>query len=282
MFQNSYQFENIYTIKGNNIYEGKFSIIFDVNSLQNENYVLKLYKTWVPFDLFLNELENCRNLCWEQNPDFIRYISSSEEDNIFGENYILFEKAQKGSLDEYLTNISLEFPEIEKKVIFCKIAEMVERLHLLHYCHGNICFQNIFVNQQYQLRLGDFGSAKTFYLQNNISERAQKDDIKSLGILLLYLITGKQNFENKENFWSLLKLNKKELILEQNFIELIESMLDNNYQNRPDFNTIYNSHYFDDIRNQNAFYATEIALQNRFREIDEFLHSENFDNLIHS
>ena len=262
--------EGKYTI--NSLYhEGPTCKIFLITTLLNVTHILKLFKRSVPNEEFQKELNNCRILGVEQNLDFITYISSSEDDNILDKKYIVFEFAEKGSLDEYLI-AQMTLTEKEKKILFLQIVKIIQDLHLLHYYHLDISLKNIFVNQQFHFKLGDFGSTKYFLNQNAESEIAEKDDIKSLGILLLDLIAGKQNLENKKKIWALIEINKPELKLSQDFIDLINSMIDDNYENRPDFQTIYDSAYFDDIRDEEDFHDGLIELQDKLREIDSFLH----------
>ena len=263
-------FESVYFIM-EVIADNQYSTTFHVLSQLNIKLVLKLFKSIAPNTLFENELQNCQILCGAQNPDFIRYISSSRNEFIDDENFIVFELAEKGSLDDYLNHI-MTFDENSKKIIFWKIAKMVERLHHLKYCHRNLNFSNILVNQQYHLKLGSFGSAKFYANQNDEFEKAKKDDIKSLGIMLRSLVTDKIDFKYKTNFWSLLSFNKSELNISQDFKNLVDSMLDDNYQNRPYFPAIFGNSYFDSVRNQEDFQASEINLIERFRELDEFLH----------
>lgn len=233
--------------------------------------VLKLFKRTVSDEEFKKEALNSRILGVAQNLDFITYLSSSVDEDNKDEKYIVYEYAEKGPLSDYL-NAYITFTLKEKKILFLQIAKIIQNLHLLNYCHLNINFSNFFLSRQFRLKLGNFASAK-FFINNDIkSQKSQKDDIKSLGLLLLNLITDKQHLDHEKHFWDLIKLNKKEFILSQEFIDLIDAMLDNKYENRPDFQTIYNSAFFDDVRDDEDFHVGIIQVQKKFGKIDGFLH----------
>lgn len=277
--------------------DGMSSLVYRVFFSGNE-YALKLFNRNIPDSYFQNELRICRELCTEENPDFIRYISSSEDDHICNANYIVFELAKKGTLEDFIT-YEIPFTENNVKIIFWKLAKMVKLMHILGFCHRDLKPGNIFVDQNFHLKLGDFGSAKYFLNQNGESvllyDKAgtleymapevrnkfpydgEKVDIYSLGVILLYLRTGKQLSEKgkdlstditQESFWKKIELEKENL--PQNFKDLVTSMLVKNYQNRPDIDTILNNSYFDEIRNPNNFQEGYNAFRDKLREIDNY------------
>ena len=267
------------------IHTGVSSKIYRVYDHSGNEYALKLFKKYVDIEKFKEELNNCKLLCHIENPDFIRYITSSEEDGISNVKYIVFELAEKRSLDNF---ISLEIPFDEKmtKFVFWKIAKMAERLHLLCFSHRDLNIHNILLDQNYNLKLGDFGSTKYFLNQNGKSAflfgkvgnpnymppemnkkiyDGKKVDIFSLGVMLLHLITGKQIFEvykervhsfikkrQYEKFWKIIELDNKEIELSPEFKDLVNSMLDYNYKNRPDIIDILNHPWLDEIRSLNS------------------------------
>ena len=265
-----HSFETKYKI--NSILHDCFSFTyFLILTPLNITGVLKLFKRSVPDEEFKIEATNSRILGVAQNLDFITYISSSVDDDNRDEKYIVYAYAEKGSLSDYL-NAFMTFTLKEKKILFLQIAKIIQNLHLLNYCHLNINFSKFFLSRQFHLKLGNFASAKFFFNNEYESQKSQKDDIKSLGILLLNLITDKQDFAYEKNFWDLIKLDKTEFLLSQEFIDLIDSMLDNNYENRPDFQTIYNSAFFNDIRDDEDFHDGIIQVQEKFGKIDDFIH----------
>lgn len=278
--------------------DGMSSLIYRVFHSRKE-YALKLFRKNKKF-LFENELRIVQLLCTGEHPEFIRYITSSEADNITEENYIVYELAKKYSLEEFITPC-MPFSELNVKVIVWKIAEFLKTLHNLGFCHRDLKLSNIFVDQNLHLKLGDFGSTKYFLNQNGESvllfgvagtpgymapEMAkkfpydgQKVDIYSLGVILLYLTTGKTMSDKGEaisinEFLDKVLLEKENLNLTQDFKNLVTSMLDTNYQNRPNLNTFFNNAYFDEIRTPAQFQLAENNLRERLREIDSFNNPE--------
>lgn len=280
------------------IHTGVSSEIYRVYAPTENEYALKVFRKKADIEQFETELKNCKLLCNSENPDFIRYISSSEDDGISTVKYIVFEFAEKRSLDNF---ISQEIPLGEKNAKFMsyKIVEMAGRLHKLCFSHRDLNVHNIFLNQNYDLKIGSFGSAKYFLNQNGESvllyDKAgtleymapevrnkfpydgEKVDIYSLGVILLYLRTGKLLSEKgkdlstditQESFWKKIELEKDNL--PQNFKDLVTSMLDKNYQNRPDIDTILNNSYFDEIRSPNNFQEGYNAFRDKLREIDNY------------
>lgn len=286
------------------IHTGVSSKIYRVYDHSGNEYALKLFKNYVDIEKFKEELNNCKLLCHIENPDFIRYITSSEEDGISNVKYIVFELAEKRSLDNF---ISLEIPFDEKmtKFVFWKIAKMAERLHLLCFSHRDLNIHNILLDQNYNLKLGDFGSTKYFLNQNGKSAflfgkvgnpnymppemnkkiyDGKKVDIFSLGVLLLYMRTGKKVFEihkekvlnfikkkQYEKFWIIIENGKTELILTPEFKDLIISMIAYNPKNRLDISDILNHPWFEDIRSLSPddFFAYEKAVKKKFKEMEK-------------
>ena len=285
------------------IHTGVSSEIYRVYDPLGNEYALKLFNRHVDVEQFKTELNNCRLLCNAENPDFIRYISSSEDDGISKVKYIVFELAEKRSLDNF---ISLEIPFGEKvtKFLFYKIAKMAERLHLLYFSHRDLNLHNILLDQNYNLKLGNFGSAKYFLNQNGKSVLlfgrvgtsccmapemnkklydGKKVDIFSLGVLLLYMRTGKQVFEihkekvlcfikkkQYEKFWFLIEKGNPEFQLTPEFKDLIISMIDYNPNNRPDISDVFNHPWLHEINSldSDAFLTYETAVKNKLKEIE--------------
>ena len=263
------------------IYTGVSSKVILVIDTSGNEYALKLFNKNIDSELFEDELKNAKILCNEENPDFIKYITSSINEGFFNMKYIVFEYAQKRSLDNYISHI-IPLGIKPTKFIFWKIVKMVEKLHELCFSHRDLNIHNILLDRNYNLKLGDFGSTKYFLNQNGKSVLlfgrvgtpyymppevnkklydGKKVDIFSLGVMLLHLITGKQIFEvykervhsfikkrQFEKFWKIIELDNKEIELSPEFKDLVNSMLDYNYKNRPDIIDILNHPWLDEIR----------------------------------
>ncbi len=267
------------------IYTGVSSKVILVIDTSGNEYALKLFNKNIDSELFEDELKNAKILCNEENPDFIKYITSSINEGFFNMKYIVFEYAQKRSLDNYISHI-IPLGIKPTKFIFWKIVKMVEKLHELCFSHRDLNIHNILLDRNYNLKLGDFGSTKYFLNQNGKSVLlfgrvgtpyymppevnkklydGKKVDIFSLGVMLLHLITGKQIFEvykervhsfikkrQYEKFWKIIELDNKEIELSPEFKDLVNSMLDYNYKNRPDIIDILNHPWLDEIRSLNS------------------------------
>ena len=288
------------------IHTGISSEIYRVYAPSENEYALKIFNKKVDLERFKSELNNCKLLCKAENPDFIRYISSSEDDGISTVKYIVFELAEKRSLDNFISQ-GIPLGERIAKFISWKIVEMAGRLHKLCFSHRDLNIHNILVNQNYDLKLGSFGSAKYFLNQNGKSVLlfgrvgtpyymppemnkklydGKKADIFSLGVLILNLISGKQIFKiHKEivfklikkkeynKFWYLVENGNINLKLTPEFKDLIISMIDYNPNNRPDISDVLNHPYFEDIRSftSDEYLENEKNMKSKLKEIEEKL-----------
>ena len=288
------------------IHTGISSEIYRVYAPSENEYALKIFNKKVDLERFKSELNNCKLLCKAENTDFIRYISSSEDDGISTVKYIVFELAEKRSLDNFISQ-GIPFGERIAKFISWKIVEMAGRLHKLCFSHRDLNIHNILLNQNYDLKLGSFGSAKYFLNQNGKSVLlfgrvgtpyymppemnkklydGKKADIFCLGVLILNLISGKQIFKiHKEivfklikkkeynKFWYLVENGNINLKFTPEFKDLIISMIDYNPNNRPDISDVLNHPYFEDIRSftSDEYLENEKNMKSKLKEIEEKL-----------
>ena len=293
------------------IHAGVSSTIYLVLDESGKEYALKLYNETKDDEHFTNELKMFSLLCNEGNSDFIRYISSSKDDKNSTVNYIVFEFAEKGSLNKY---ISPKKPFDEKIVKFMawNIANIVDKLHKLCFSHRDLNIYNILLDQNYKLKLGGFGSAKYFLNQSGKSGLlndkilpshftapevgkqpydGNKVDIFNLGMLFLYLRTGKDIFTYHKNniykyikdkkyaqFWSVVELGDNELKLTPEFKDLIISMLGPNYKKRPDISYVLDHPWFDEIRflTYDGLQTYENAFRKKLKEIEVDFPQKNF------
>ena len=291
------------------IHQGVSSTIYLVQDSSGIEYALKLYNKTMDVDHFEKELNIHSLLCNVGNQDFIRYISSSKEDKNSNLNYIVLELAEKGSLDNFILK---NFDEKMTKIMAWKIAHIVEQLHKLCFSHRDLNIHNILVDQNYNLKLGGFGSVEYFLSQsgksgllknkinspNFIAPEASKQpydghkvDIFSLGVLLLYMRTGYDVFtvhkntiyqfikgHKFEHFWKIVELNNAPLKLTSEFKDLINSMLEYNYKKRPDISYVINHPWFDEIRflTYDEFQAYENSFRKGFKEIEKAIPQKDY------
>ena len=286
------------------IHAGVSSMIYLVQDFSGKEYALKLYNKTKDDKHFENEFKMYSLLCNVGNQDFIRYISSSKDDKNSKVNYIILEFAEKGSLDNFIL-VQKHFDEMMTKCLAWKIAHIVEKLHKLNFSHRDLNTHNILLDQNYNLKLGGFGSAKYFLNQSGKSGLLKdkiispyfiapevgkqpydghKVDIFSLGVLLLYLRTGFDVFTVHQNkvyncikdhkfdfFWEIIEFKNRDLDLTPEFKDLINSMLEYNYKIRPDISYVLNHPWFDEIRflTYDELQDYENSFRKNLREIEK-------------
>lgn len=131
-------------------------------------------------------------------------------------NYLLLELASKGDLFDFVSFPKKGFGEKDGRFIFKKILFAVQSLHNKGISHRDLKMENILIDEDYNIKLSDFGYAKSFkegdyehlldssevgtnlYKAPEIIEgrpyNGRKVDIFSLGVLLFTLVTCKKCF----------------------------------------------------------------------------------------
>jgi LysM repeat protein len=121
------------------------------------------------------------------------------EANDISWSYLVFELPKNGCLRDCLLDLdpcnSLSW--YRRTQIAFDIATC---LYYLHYCsfpsyaHMNVNSRNIFVTENWRGKLADVGGVSNNLLQGNVS---QKVDIFAFGVVLLELISGRENLDGK-------------------------------------------------------------------------------------
>ena len=210
---------NQYIILNENpIGEGKFSQVYLVEDKSKKQFAGKVF---IEKDSsFKNEITMLKTVSSLNNPYIINYIDSGEGPVKIGEEetdnqYIITEYASKGILFDYIINSKVGLEEIYAKVIFKKILLGVKAIHAAGICHLDLKIENIFMDQKYNPKIGDFGFATDIKgekgsgllnkyvgteayaapeILNNIPYQGIKADIFSLGAILFILVTCKLGF----------------------------------------------------------------------------------------
>ena len=183
--------------------------------------------------------------------------------------YIISEYAQEGTLNDYIKNISNKNSFITNNNI-CKwctqIAEGLRYLHDNNIIHRDLKTENIFLDKDYNIKIGDLGIikildgskfAKTsigtpYYMSPELYEGSNyncKTDIWSLGCILYELITLKKPFLGKNivqlsNNIRYKPYNKNFIhAYKEQYVRILDQLLEKDYQKRATVNVIFNSNF---------------------------------------
>ena len=69
------------------------------------------------------------------------------------------EYAKNRELFDYIGYAEKGFGETFGKIIFKKIINGMRTIHELGYCHKDLSLSNIFLDENYEPKIGDFGEA---------------------------------------------------------------------------------------------------------------------------
>jgi serine/threonine protein kinase len=191
--------------------------------------------------------------------------------------YLVMEYAEKGDLFDFVLHSNKGFQENVYLHYFKQLIDTVSVLHNDGICHLDIKLENIFVQKDFQLKLGDFGFACKYlddkgekvkmksrmgsekYMAPELHQlhgkqkfyHGDKADIFSLGIVFLALISGTLFFEkaNSSDYYFRMFCQQpqsflKHYLIEKNVSEevtdLIIKMLTLNFEERIGIKDILN------------------------------------------
>ena len=197
--------------------------------------------------------------------NIVKYYDSFENKNKF---YILMEycdgKNLKSFLDEYKEKNQL----IEEKIISNIIRQICLGLIIIHdknIVHRDLKPENIFINNKMDIKIGDFGISRQLdsYKKNAITlKRAgtydymapeiifegiynEKADIWSLGCIIYELFT-LNNYCKSKFFNKIQKIDAD--VYDSKWQKLIDLLLQEDYNKRPNINQIYKNIFLEDIK----------------------------------
>ena len=140
---------------------GYSSEVYIVEDLQDDNkkYACKIFKQT---DIYQSEVKINETITKANNSSFIKYITSSVGYLIKnGEKtlkpYIIFELGSKGDIMHYMIYNNSGLDEKKSKLMFSKIISIVKALHKLNISHRDLKLENILFDQNYNIKLCDFG-----------------------------------------------------------------------------------------------------------------------------
>ena len=273
---------------------GTYGIIYTVKDILENNekeYVAKIYKVFNEVD---KEIEILNIVKVMHNPFIIEIINSGKgvikrNGKIFEDKkYCILEYASKKDLLKYI-----DFPgkleERYSKVIFEKILKAVKAIHSKGIYHLDIKLENIILDEKFEPKIIDFGTAKKKIENKNGFFKGRvgtieymppqmflldkkynpiKADIFSLGVVMFNLVVGftgflrateydeyycyiKENTVNsKEKYWEKVEA-KHNISPSELFKELYIKMVSFDEEKRPTIDEILEDKWFDEIKNLN-------------------------------
>ena len=273
---------------------GTYGIIYtvkDIQKLDGKEYAAKIYKFLNGVDREIEILIKVKEL---HNPFIINIIDCGKglikrNGNIFEDKkYCILEYAPKKDLLKYIA-YSGKLEEKYSKVIFEKILKAVNAIHSKGIYHLDIKLQNILLDEKFEPKLSDFGTAKKKIESDNgffkgrvgtIDHMAPqmflldkkynpiKADIFSLGVVLFNLVVGftgflratekdenycyiKENTEkSKEKYWKKVK-SKFNISPSDLFKKLYFKMVSFDEGKRPTIDKILEDEWFKEIKKLN-------------------------------
>ena len=270
-------FNKKYIIKSKKGFGGTAKAFLVYEKSSKKTYVAKL----VPLkkkDFFEKEVEALTQLNKENNPNIIRLIDSGiglfdVSDNKKEEKYyIILEYAHNRELYDYIVYGGFGLGELFGKLLFSKILNGMKTVHELELCHKDLSLSNIFLDINYNPKIGDFGASmrnrpnidhyfgtleyEAPEIIKNVPYNGIKADIFSLGAILIFMVYGKKGFKkatasdkmyslimdekNKKNialYWEKMGLCLGEKISDE-FKQLYIKMVSPDPEKRPDIETI--------------------------------------------
>ena len=269
-------------------------------------------------DSYNKELKYLNILSQYHSPRIIKLISSGIGKVNFDNNteeekkYLILEYAKGGNLSDYIFIPKEGLGELKSKLIFYKILEGIKVCHEHGICHLDIKLENIFLDNEYSPKIGDFGCSTensseleiTFATREYLAPEAFlykpvdgfKADIFSLGASLMQLTFGVNGFdsaeksdyfylkiicENYEEYWELFSNEFNNISPE--FKELYMYMVTYDPKERPTIEEILNHKWFDEIKAMDQKQKEELEneikdeLNKRKNKIEDYKKLQEFE-----
>ncbi|CAD8155178.1 unnamed protein product [Paramecium octaurelia] len=225
-------------------------------STDQELYAMKVIPTF-----FMNEQErkNAENevslLRVLTAPTIIKYYESFTENESLN---IIMEYAEGGSLTEKISEYSRYGSQVPKDQVLAWMAQLVIAIHFMHsknILHRDIKTQNMFLNKEQVIKLGDFGISKALGTHANFAQTflgtpyfmspevirgepyGKKSDIWALGCALYELVMLKRPFQhdNIQIIFEMIQNKPYDMdpSVDLDLQQLIEKTLQKDPNNRP-------------------------------------------------
>lgn len=198
--------------------------------------------------------------------------------DVFFENnniYIVSEYAENGDLDKFIINFKKNRKHISNRTIAKLTLQMASALKYLHrnnIIHRDIKTSNVFLDKDYNIKLGDLGIAKImgnrhlantyigtpYYMAPELYKGDQYDtkcDVWSLGCILYELITLNKPFEGRNimDLANKIKYSNADYRYiykhKSEYSYMLDKMLQKNPSKRCDISFIYNNNFLGTLTN---------------------------------
>lgn len=236
-------------------------------------YALKLFKKEFSDKKLKRQIDIYAHLGKEENPYFLKYISSSEDEMIVRDKYIVLELVEKGDLENFLLSGNYFSEKIAKFMIF-KIILPIQQMHTMGIAHRNLSVKNILFDGSYNFKIAGFDHA--IFIKED-QKQIFKEDIINIGFLIIQLLTGKFNKKiikqkmqlaikkgNYELFWKVLE-GQGEYNFSLELKDLINTILSEKIS---DIETLLSHDWFDAVRkiSQNEFLLYEQLMKDELKQ----------------
>ena len=236
-------------------------------------YALKLFKKEFSDKKLKRQIDIYAHLGKEENPYFLKYISSSEDEMIVRDKYIVLELVEKGDLENFLLSGNYFSEKIAKFMIF-KIILPIQQMHAMGIAHRNLSVKNILLDGSYNFKIAGFDHA--IFIKEE-QKQIFKEDIINIGFLIIQLLTGKFNKKiikqkmqlaiekgNYELFWKVLE-GQGEYNFSLELKDLINTILS---EKIGDIETLLSHDWFDAVIkiSQNEFILYEQLMKDELKQ----------------
>ena len=236
-------------------------------------YALKLFKKEFSDKKLKRQIDIYAHLGKEENPYFLKYISSSEDEMIVRDKYIVLELVEKGDLENFLLSGNYFSEKIAKFMIF-KIILPIQQMHAMGIAHRNLSVKNILLDGSYNFKIAGFDHA--IFIKED-QKQIFKEDIINIGFLIIQLLTGKFNKKiikqkmqlaikkgNYELFWNVLE-GQGEYNFSLELKDLINTILSEKIS---DIETLLSHDWFDAVRkiSQKEFILYEQLMKDELKQ----------------
>ncbi len=158
--------------------------------------------------------------------------------------YMVFELCKNGDIFDYLKTEEKGLPEDICRFYFHQMVESVKYIHKKNICHRDLKLENIFLDDSFNLKVGDFGlcveakeetkidticGTKGYQCPEMVDKKdycPKQNDMFALGVILFILSNGKYPFieatntdlkyqllvnGEKDHFWKLVEKEEKQM-----------------------------------------------------------------------